>query len=145
MANLIYNSVTLEIQKQVINLETDTIKMMLVTSAYVPNVDTHSKRSHITGEISGGGYPAGGIVLDNKTLTQDNDINKTIWDADDVTFTGIALDDCAGCVLYKSRGGAASADELITYLGFPEPVTMTSGIFIVPFSVNGILTLGQNI
>lgn len=143
MANLMYNSFTLEIQKQVINLETDTIKMMLVTNGYVPNVDTHSKRNQVTNEVISANYTSGGLDLTGKTLTQDNDTNSTVFDADDVTFNGITLEDCIGAVLYKSRGGAPSADELIMYLGFPEPVTMTSGIFIVPFNVNGILKLGQ--
>lgn len=31
-----------------IDLDTDTIKLMLVTSTYVQNVDTHAKRSDIT-------------------------------------------------------------------------------------------------
>ena len=143
MANLIYNSFKVEIQKQVINLETDTIKMMLVTSAYVPNIDTHSKRSDVTNEVVGAGYTAGGFTLANKTLTQNNTNNTGVWDADDIVAPNITLTDCAGAVLYKSRGGLASADELIYYLEFPSPITMTNGTLTIPFDANGISTLGQ--
>jgi hypothetical protein len=143
MANLIYNSFKVEIQKQVINLETDTIKMMLVTSGYVPNIDTHSKRSDVTNEVVGAGYPAGGFTLAGKTVTQNNTNNTGVFDADDIIAAAITLTDCAGAVLYNSRGGLASADELITYLEFPSPITMTSGTLTIPFDANGVLTLGQ--
>jgi hypothetical protein len=143
MANLVYNSFKVDIQKEVINLETDTIKMMLVTSAYVPNIDTHSKRSDVTNEVVGAGYTAGGFTLANKTLTQNNTNNTGVWDADDIVAPAITLTDCAGAVLYKSRGGLASADELIYYLEFPSPITMTNGTLTIPFNASGISTLGQ--
>ena len=143
MANAIYNSFLRDIQNGSIDLDTDTIKMMLVTSAYVPNIDTHTKRSDVTNEVSGAGYTAGGFTLAGKTVTQNNTTNQGVFDADDIVAPNITLTDCAGAVLYKSRGGASSADELITYLEFPSPVTMTNGNFTIPFNVNGILTLGQ--
>jgi hypothetical protein len=143
MANLVYNSFKVDIQKEVINLETDTIKMMLVTSAYVPNIDTHSKRSDVTNEVVGAGYTAGGFTLANKTLTQNNTNNTGVWDADDIVAPAITLTDCAGAVLYKSRGGLASSDELIYYLEFPSPITMTNGTLTIPFNASGISTLGQ--
>ena len=143
MANVIYNSFKRDIMNGSIDLDTDTIKLMLVTSTYLPNQDTHTKRSDITNEVTGTGYVAGGFTLANKTVTQNNTTNKGVFDADDIVASNITLTDCAGAVLYKSRGGVATADELIAYLGFPSAVTMTNGIFTIPFDVNGILTLEQ--
>ena len=53
-----------------IDLDTDTIKVLLVTSAYTPDQDTHTKHSDVTNEVSGTGYTAGGATLANKSLRQ---------------------------------------------------------------------------
>ena len=37
-------------------------------------------------------------------------------------------------VIYKSRGGASSADELVAYVDFGADVSSTSGTFIVTFT-----------
>lgn len=143
MANLIYNSFKRDIQNGSINLASDTIKMMLVTSGYVPNIDTDTKRSDVTNEATGAGYSTGGVVLAGKTVTQNNTNNTGVWDADDVVITGVTLTSVTAAVLYKSRGGAANLDELICYLEFPSAITMSSGNLTIPFDVNGILTLAQ--
>lgn len=141
MANLIYNSFKRDQMNGSIDLDTDTIKMMLVTSTYVPNQDTHTKRSDVTNEVVGAGYTAGGVTLANKTVTVDNTGNTGVFDADDVTITSATIT-ARGAVLYKSRGGASSADELIGYLDFGSDIASTSGNFVITFSANGILTLG---
>ena len=60
MASLIYNSAIDDMAKGAIDFDTDTFKVMLVTSTYVANKDTHTKRSDVTNEVSGTGYTAGG-------------------------------------------------------------------------------------
>jgi len=47
---------------------TDTIKVMLCTSAYTPNADTHVFKSDVTNEISGTGYTATGVALASPTV-----------------------------------------------------------------------------
>jgi hypothetical protein len=140
MANVIFNSFKRDIATAGIGLDTSTIKMMLVTSAYVPNQDTHSKRSDVTNEIVGTGYTAGGVTLANKTLTVNNTTNLAIFDADDITIPNATITARAG-VLYKSRGGASTADELIAYLDFNSDITATAGNFVITFDANGILTI----
>lgn len=46
----------------------DTIKVMLTTSTYSPNLDTHETKADVTNEISGTGYTAGGVTLASKTI-----------------------------------------------------------------------------
>ena len=141
MSNIIFNSFKRDQMNGSINLVADTIKLMLVTAAYTPDQDAHTKRSNITNEVVGTGYTAGGIVLANKTVAIDNTGNTGVFDADDVTISTATIT-ARGAVLYKSRGGASSADELITYLDFGSDITATAGNFVITFSVNGILTLG---
>jgi hypothetical protein len=49
---------------------TDTIKVALFTSTYVPNYDTDDFYSDLTGEVVSAGYTAGGVTLADKTLAQ---------------------------------------------------------------------------
>ncbi len=141
MADLIYNSFKRDTMNADIDLSADTIKLMLVTVNYNPNQDNDSKRSDVGHEVVGTGYTAGGVTLANKTVTQNNTNNTAVFDADDIVIPNATITARAG-VLYKSRGGAASADELIAYLDFGSNITSTNGDFVVSFNANGILTLG---
>jgi hypothetical protein len=141
MANAIYNSFKRDIANGSIDLDTDAIKMMLVTSTYVPNIDTHTKRSDVTNEITGTGYTAGGVALANKTVTMNTTTDKGVFDADDIVIATATITARAG-ILYKSRGGASTADELIAYLDFGADITATAGNFNIAFDATGIITLG---
>lgn len=140
MANALYNSFKFDNANGNIDLNTDTFKIMLVTSAYTPDIDTHAKRSDVTNEVSGPGYSAGGATLTSVTSTQDNTNDRLVWDAADATWSSSTLT-ARGAVIYKSRGGASTADELVCYLDFGADITSTAGTFTVAFNATGILTL----
>ena len=141
MPNAIFNSFKRDIANGSINLATDAVKIMLVGSAYTPNIDTHTKRSDVTNEVSGTGYTAGGIALVNKTVTMNTTSDKGVFDADDITLSNATIT-ARGAVLYKARGGVSSADELIAYLDFGADITSTAGNFNIAFDANGIITIG---
>jgi hypothetical protein len=139
MANIIYNSFKRDILKALINCETDTIKVMLVGASYTFNVDTHEKRSDVVAhEVSGAGYPAGGVPLVSKTVTLDLPNNEAVFDADNPVISTATISNAVGAVVYKSRGGAASADELICYNEFAAPASSTSGDFTININANGV-------
>lgn len=140
MASVLFNSFKRDIQNGAIDLDTDTIKVMLVTSTYTPDIDAHTKRSDITNEVSGTGYTAGGAALANKAVTADNTNNVGKFDADDTSWSTATIT-ARGAVLYKSRGGASSADELICYVDFGSDITSTASTFLITWHVNGIITL----
>lgn len=102
-----------------VDLDTDTIKLILVTSSYTLSQANDNFRDDLgANEATGGsGYPAGGFTLASKALsTSSLTLN---WDAADISqaITGGPFAFRYG-VYYKSRGGAASADELIGYVDF---------------------------
>jgi len=102
-----------------VDLDTDTIKLILLTSSYTPDQALHDFRDDLgANEASGGsGYTSGGFTLGSKTLAA---TSLTLnWDAADISqaITGGPFAFRYG-VYYKSRGGAASADELIGYVDF---------------------------
>ena len=53
MASLIYNSAIDDMAKGAIDFDTDTFKILLVTSSYTADKDTHDKRDDVTNEVSG--------------------------------------------------------------------------------------------
>lgn len=137
MADLIYTSFKKDIMNGNIDLDTDTIKVMLVTSSYTASA-AHDKRDDITSEVTGTGYTAGGATLANKTVT--NVSTAGVFDADDVAWSTSTIT-ARGAVLYKSRGGASSADELICYLDFGSDKISTAGSFTIAWNASGILNL----
>ena len=133
MASLIYDSFFNDLAVNNIKTTTDTFKMMLVTSAYTPNKGTHAKRSDVTNEVSGTGYTAGGQTVALTTTNDTTNHRLDITIGSPAGWTSSTITAAAG-VVYKSRGGASSADELVCYLDFGGNVTSTNGTFAVTIS-----------
>lgn len=132
MPSLIYNSLIRDTQVGNVNFATDTFKMMLVTDSYVAS-KSHAKRSEITNEVTGTGYTSGGNTCTVSVAATDNvnndvEISFTVppWSSSTITAR-------AG-VIYKSRGGASSADELVGYVDFGSNITSTNGPFTATVS-----------
>jgi hypothetical protein len=140
MANLIFNNAKKYLMNGSVDLDTDTIKVMLVTSSYTPNADTHDFRDDVTNEVSGTGYSSGGSALANKTVTTDTTDDEGVFDADDLTWSTSTIT-ARGAVLYKSRGGASSADELICYIDFGSDKSSSGGNFTLQWASEGIINL----
>jgi hypothetical protein len=132
MASLIYNSCIRDAIVGNIDFDNDTFKMILVTSSYSAS-KTHSKRSDLTNEVSGTGYTAGGNACTVSVAAVDN-VNNDVEISFSVTSWTSATITARGGVIYKARGGASSADELVGYVDFSSDVTSTNGTFAVTVS-----------
>jgi len=128
MASLIYNSCVDYVCKGSIDFDTDTFKMMLVTDSYTPS-KSHDFRNDVTNEVTGTGYTAGGNAA-TPTVTKDNVNNRVDISWSITSWTSSTITARAG-VIYKSRGGASSADELVGYVDFGSDVSSSSGTFSV--------------
>lgn len=126
MASLIYNSCLNDMATGAIDFDTNSFKILLVTSSYSPNKDTNTKRSDVTNEITGTGYTAGGasttVTVTNDTANDRIDINFS-----DVSWASSTIT-AAAAVIYKSTG-TSSTDNLVAYLDFGGNVTSTNGTF----------------
>ena len=134
MASLIYNSAIRDALTGAIDYDTDTFKVMLTTSAYTENKDTHTKRSDVANEVTGTGYTAGGASTTCTVAavdTANDDVEITIGAASWLSSTITARK----AVVYKSRGGAASADELVCVIDFGSDVISSNGTFTLTASV----------
>ena len=134
MASLIYTSFFNDLAKGNIDCDTDTFKVLLTTSSYVENKDTHTRRSDLTNEVAAGsGYTSGGnaITVTVSAVDTTNDrqeivLGGTSWSSSTITARKAAV--------YKSRGGASSADELVAVIDFGSDVSTTSGTFTLTAS-----------
>lgn len=93
-----------------IDLDTDTIKVALVTSSYTPST-AHDEWADVSAnEVStGSGYTPGGVTLANPVKT-----NSTI-DYDDVTWTSLTKT-FRYAVCYKSGSGGGLTNPLLFYI-----------------------------
>ena len=131
MASFVYNSVLTDVVNADLDFAVDSFKMMLVTSSYSASKSAHAKRSSVTNEISGTGYTAGGAAT---TCTISDDTNKKILTFSAVSWSSATFT-AAAAVIFKARGGAASADELVAFIDFNGDVVSTGGTFSVSSSV----------
>lgn len=134
MASFIFNSAIEDLANNNIDFGADTFKTMLVTSSYTPNKDTHDRRDDVSNEVANGnGYATGGATT-TVTVAKDTANDKTT-----ITFAATSWSNstitAAAAVVYKSRGGASSADELVFYNDFGGNVTSSSSTFTVGSSV----------
>ncbi len=140
MANVVYNAFKSGLMEGVFNLNSDTIKIALVTSSYSPDIDTHIYFGSVTNEVAGTlGYTSGGATLANGTVTMGTAADKGVYDADNVTW-GTSTITARGAVLYKSTGTAASS-PLIAYFDFTTDQSSSSGNFTIQWNASGIINL----
>jgi hypothetical protein len=133
MASLLYDSFADDVSKGNINASADTFFAMLVTSTYAPNKATHAKRSDVTNEVAASGtYAAGGGAV-ACTVAKDTVNHKETLTFAGITFTGATIT-ARAAVIYKHRGGASTADELVGYVDFGADIASTAGNFAVTFS-----------
>ena len=140
MTDVVYNNFKKNIMNGNIDLDNDTIKVALVTSAYTPNIDTDEDFADVTNEVSGTGYTAGGNTLANTAVTADTTDDEGVFDADDTTWTTSTIT-ARGAVIYKDTGTPGTS-WLIGYLDFTTDQASSAGDFTIAFGAEGILNLG---
>ena len=136
MANLVYNSFKAKIGDGSIDWDTSVIKVALVTSSYVPDADTHTIfATHVTNEVVGTGYTAGGATLTTIAPTVDivNDVAK--YDADDVTWPSSTIT-ARGAVVYEATNG-----HLICYCDFITDKSSSDGNFTIAWHTDGVFKI----
>ena len=118
-----------------LDLDNDTLKIMLVTSGYTPDFGTHDFKADVTNEVVGTGYTAGGETLTSVALTQS--AGTITFDAADVTRTSSTIT-ARGAVIYDDT---LASDPLICYIDFGSDQSSSSGDFQIAFNASGIFTL----
>ena len=129
MASLVYNSAIRDAVTGQIDFDTDTFYMMLVTSSYSPDKDTHLDRADVTNEVTGTNYTSTGQAVTVTVGAVDTANDRVDINFADVTWASSTIT-AAAAVVYKYTGTAAD-DLLVAYLDFGGDVSSTSGDFTV--------------
>jgi len=138
--NVIYNSFKQKIQDGSIDLDTNEIRVVLVTSSYTPDQDAHEDYADITNEVANGnGYTTGGSALANKSVTKDNTDNEGVFDADDKTWADSTIT-ARGAILLKWTG-TASTSWFIAYIDFGSDKSSNNGDFTITWNSEGIVLI----
>ncbi len=141
MASFIYNSAKMLILLGQLDLAGAALKVALVTSAYLPDIDAHDFFADVSGEVTGSGYTAGGKLLQNKALNIDVDNDQVVFTADSLSWT-VATFTTRGAVIYKNAGSPA-ASPLIAYIDFEEDLEAAGEDFVLQWHEDGLLTLAD--
>ena len=136
----IFNHYKEEVLNGNIDLVNDTIKLMLLTSSYTPDIDADEFKDDIdTNEVVGTGYTAGGQALAGKSVTQDNPNDRGYLDANDVNWAASTIT-ARYMVLYKDTG-VAGTSSLIAVWDFVTDKITSGGDFLVQWNASGVLEL----
>lgn len=136
MASGIYQRFFANLMNKEVDLEADTIKVMLLDNSHAYN-GAHNTLSQISAnEISGAGYTSGGATLGSKAVTQ-GAITK--WDAADVVWTDAAF----GAYHAALYDDSLINKDLIASIDFGGEVAVTDGTFEIRWDPQGIITLTQ--
>ena len=119
-----------------LDLDSDTIKIMLVTSSYTPDFGAHDFKGDVSNEVSGTNYTAGGNTLGSVTLTQTGGTIK--FDAADTSWSSATITDARGAVIYDD---SLTDDPLIAYIDFGANYSSSNCTFTIAFNAGGIFTI----
>jgi hypothetical protein len=140
MASGTYNRFKYNLMKKLIDLDADTIKVILLDNVHAFDADDNVLTDVDTNEIpdtSGSGYTTGGETIGTTTVTQDDTNDCATFSGADVTWTSATLS-AYHAVIYDDT---ISGDPLIASIDFGGEKSVTSGDFIIEWSANGIIRL----
>lgn len=140
MANIMYTEFLQQLAMQTINVETDTIRVMLVTG-YTP-IAEHTDLTDVSSvEITGTNYVVGGAELGGKSILRDPVNNLVRFNANDVVWPDSTLT-ASGAIIYKV-GGTPETSPLIAFMDFNGVKTSINGNFTIQWAEDGVFTLSQ--
>lgn len=123
-----------------IDWDSDTIKVLLTTSAYTPDQDAHDYKDDVTDEVSGTGYSAGGQALSSKTITYTSATNKITLDAADVQWASSSIT-ARHAVIYDDTPATAATKPLLGYQSETSDVVSTNGNWDLIWNASGIFEI----
>lgn len=138
MANVFYDNAKKNLWNGTINLASDSLKVALVGSGYVPNQTTDEFWSAAAPyEASGDGYTAGGQSLSGQSVTADTTNHRGKFTADNATWANATVT-AVGAVIYKDAG-TPGASPIIGYIDFGGTKSSSAGNFTIQWdATNGI-------
>lgn len=123
-----------------VDLDSDTLKVMLCTSGYTPDQDTHRYKSDVTNEVAGTGYTAGGQALTGVTVSYTAATNTLMLDANDPSWPASTIT-ARYAVFYDDSPATAATKPLIAYWDLGSDQISSAGNFTLTLSGSGIVAI----
>lgn len=141
MASFVYGNALKAAFNKEIDFDTDNIKVMLLTSAYTPNQDTHDYLDDVVAnQVTGTGYTAGGQALASKSVTYDASTNTVKFDADDTTWASSTLT-ARYAIVYDDGPSTNATKPLILCYDFTTDRASANGDLSVRWASNGLFSI----
>lgn len=137
MASGVYNRYKANLLNKEIDMEADTIKVILLDNSHTFDADNNELTDVNTNEISGTGYTTGGEIIANITVTQDDTNDKAYFDGDNTAWS-TATFSAYHAVIYDDT---ISGDPLIASIDFGGEKDVSAGDFTLQWNADGILEL----
>lgn len=133
----VYSNAPKSFTGKLIDFDSDTIKVALLTNAYTPNQNTHDFLDDvIANETSGTGYTAGGATLGSCTITTST--TTTTLDAADAAWTGGSFT-YRYAIVYDATPATNATRPLIAYVDAGAD-QVVSGNHSIVWNASGICT-----
>ncbi len=136
----LYGKLFTSLWNKEIDYDSDSIKVMLTTSTYVPNQDGDDYKDDVTDEVVGTNYVATGVALGSKTVTYTGATNKHVLDAADTQWASATIT-ARIAVVYDATPGADSSRPLMLYQDFGADVVSSGGNFDIAWNASGIVEI----
>lgn len=136
LAMNIYQQFLVTLINKEIDLDSDTVKVMLLNTTYVPSIN-HKYTTDLSGEISGNGYTAGGVGLANKVFSVVSGVGT--FDADNALWSNLTADNIKYAVLYDDT--PQTNKPLIAYITYDTAQSAEGADFEIVWNSHGIIKL----
>lgn len=136
-----FGQLALKLANKEVDLDSDTLKATLHTSAYTPNLDTHAYVSDLAGEVAaGGGYSTGGVTVAG-TISY---VAANSWAAQRANSTAYAVGDIrrpatGNGFLYRCVVAGTSGGTIPTYPTVPGTTVVDGGVTWTCFGHGALL------
>lgn len=131
-----------------VDLTSANVKLALVTQSYTPDLDNHT----VWGDVSvnevaaGNGYTAGGTAFTNATVSRTAGQSLSVWEADNVQFTGLTKTFKYG-VVYLDATVNTVVQPLIAVIDFDDTsttsdISVSDAVYSVQWDTSGIWEFG---
>lgn len=125
-----------------VNLSTDSLKVMLLSSYAYANTQTSIADVLAAGsEVTGAGYTAGGQALSSVTLSTSGAV--TTLDAADVSWASSTIT-AAYAVFFDAVGGTNATNYPFCYWDFDGSQSSSAGTFTLTLSASGLYSFTSN-
>lgn len=122
-----------------IDIDTDTLKVALLTSSYTPDLDAHDYFDDVTAyQVTATGYTSGGVALASGTWSYNSGTNTWTYDAADPSWTITGSCTARYAVVYDSTPATDATRPLMFLIDLGEDKTATDGTFKLPLDAAGL-------